>query len=343
MRMSFLSSALLSLLACSGCVAVSNAKFNLSMDDVRPTANEGDKYCVIEIREDRMASKDHGQGPPAAGKVQSNLEAVFPQWFSSGLNAIPVVVESRTSAPSTTDAHYLPYVLNGMIGVCTLGLVPFIFEENEIVFSTCLCARGDSRTPQAKYRGTTHIWAGNPLTLNMVFPKSRGWKPIEPSDPKPRFDQNEDRWLDAFCASVALAVQKLTDEERTALRENNEAWWLDAKLGNKRNRPVSIVRAEPPPNVAVPALPEASRPQILSQNWNSGTRTGNVVFRVAGQSTQEETMAWLKDEYLPEYCRTLGVVVSADNPGTTPAADIRVKGVDTLPDGTFRLSFSLAK
>lgn len=334
--------ALLALLA-TGCVAVQTAKFDVSSSNVPAIRNSGDRYCVIRIDEERQSKNERGQSPPPVAKVQARLAATQPEWFSSGVDAIPIVVHIRSSGIHGSMTFL--FFLENMAGTITLGLIPYTFDKELMDFSTDISCGNGRMTGNSSFTGTTIIKAGNPLTMNeATFPKSRGWKPIKPTDPKPHFDQNADRWLDAICASVALAVQRLTPEERKALRENNEAWWLDAKLGNKRNRPVSIVHTEPASaEPSAPAPLESIHPKILSQSWDSRTRTGSIVFKVADRAALDEGVAWLRDEYLPEYCQTLGVTVSVDSPAGTPAADIRVDGISPLENDSFLLNFNLAE
>lgn len=328
-------------LACAGCVAVSTARFGMSAKDVKHLANSGDRYCIVEIREDRLAAKDHGQAPPPAGEVQARLELKFPEWFSSGLDAIPVIAQSRTSAVTTISPHHPLLVLNGMVGLCTLGIVPYVFEITDMDFATCLCTEGDNRTSPISYGAKTYIVAGNPLTMNKVtFPASGNWRIISPEEGKPRFDQVEERKLDAFCASVALAVQRLTPEERQALRENNEAWWLDAKMGNRRNRPVSVVKAAPAPEMPTPMAANEGKPRIISQSWDSRTRRGEIMLDLSNVD-REAAVAWIRDEYLPEYCMTLGVAVSADNPASTPSANVRIDEIEDIHGETRKIVFSI--
>lgn len=335
--------AALAALLATGCVAVQTAKFDVSGSEIPAICNDGDRYCVIKIDEERQSKNERGQSPPPVAKVQTRLAATQPQWFSSKPDAIPIVVKFESSAVRPGVVIGIGVFLQQVVGLCSLGIIPYTFDQERMDFLTSVSFGDGQAAHSQKYAGTTKIVAGNPLTMNeATFSRSRGWKPIKPTDPKPRFDMNEARWLDAFCASVVLAVQQLSPEERKAVRENNEAWWLDARLGNKRNRPVSIVHAKPAsPEPSAPAILEPAHPRILSQNWDSKTRTGSVVFKLSGNATKDEAVAWLKDEYLPEYCQTLGVVASADSPSGTPAADIRINGIESSADDSFSLTFSL--
>lgn len=84
------------------------------------------------------------------------------------------------------------------------------------------------------------------------------------------------------------------------------------------------------------------KPRIVQQSWNAETRRGNIVLVVSGCS-EEEAMAWLRDEYLPPYCQMLGVSVSADNPSSNSLAEILIEEVEKLPDGRISVDFFIVK
>lgn len=66
-----------------------------------------------------------------------------------------------------------------------------------------------------------------------------------------------------------------------------------------------------------------STPRIVDQSWDARTRCGRMTLLVP-KGAEEEAMAWLRDEYLPEYCRLLGVAISADNPVAASHARIDI-------------------
>lgn len=324
----------------SGCVGVSNANFSLSASSVPRIQNTCDRYCLIQIREDRLYRQNVGQTPPPVEEVQRRLEIKFPEWFSSGPDAVPVIALSKTSAPYYPGWYDVVTIISIPVHICTLGLVPMINDASQIDFTTYLETGKGAKTGGADYFGTTFIVLGNPQTLKGFFPESSGWESISPEDGSPRFDQNKERKLDAFCASVALAVQRLTPEERQALRENNEAWWLDAKMGNRRNRPVSVVKAAPAPEMPTPMAANEGKPRIISQSWDSRTRRGEIMLDLSNVD-REAAVAWIRDEYLPEYCMTLGVAVSADNPASTPSANVRIDEIEDIHGETCKIVFSI--
>ena len=334
----------------TGCIAAfETTRFDLSAGNVPSAVNGGDRYCVIRIDEERLATADMGQSPPSVEEAQSRLAAQYPRWFSSGEDSVPVVVKFQSSAFRNVDGgESLVSALWYPIHFCTLGLVPFSFPSSKVDFGTSLSCGPEKATEPVRYTATAKIAGGQKLTTNdATFPASRGWRRIDTKNlnggvlSRARFDVNKDGLLDAFCASVALAVQGLTSEERQALRENNEAWWLDAKMGNKRNCPVTIVKTAPAPAMPAPVAANNGKPRIISQDWDSKTRDGTIVFRLEDRTARDDAMKWLRSEYLPEYCRTLGVVVSADDPTGISEADIRFDGIEELPDESVRLKFHI--
>lgn len=84
------------------------------------------------------------------------------------------------------------------------------------------------------------------------------------------------------------------------------------------------------------------KPRIVRQSWNAETQRGNIVLMVSGHG-EEEAMAWLREEYLPSCCQLLGVSVPADNPASTPPAEILMEIVDELPDGRISVDFLIVK
>lgn len=334
----------------TGCVGISSVKYNVSIPDVPNQTNNGDMYCVIQIREDRVSfsKEDFGQSPESPKTVQARLEKAFPNWFTSSPSAVPIIVESRTSMLKVSETGW--GFFSFLVSLCTLGIVPSHGIFNEMDFSTRLLVGNGGMPSGVNYHGTINGVVGNPITVNeTTFPKSRGWKTyaklgearrlFNPT----RFDQDRKLKLDAFCASLALAVQKLTPEERRALRENNEAWWLDAKLGNKRNRPVEVVSGGRAADLepSAPELGRAARHRIVSQSWDAAARKGIVVAALATNAGRDELVSWIRDEYLPDYCQTLGLAVSADDPASASPATIRIDRVAPLSDGTVRLEFRI--
>ncbi|MBR1836472.1 MAG: hypothetical protein IJ783_04225 [Kiritimatiellae bacterium] len=334
----------------SGCVAAfETARFSVAPGDVPSVANTGDKYFVVRIDEQRIASADMGQSPPGVETVRKTLEERHGDWFSSGPDAIPVMVKYRTSISKGMNAfENISLVLWYPVHFCSLGLVPIVFPASKMDFETSLKTGPETATHPFAYRGTSKLAGGNKLTATeALFPESRGWHRYAPKErgvviARTRFDIDERAKLDAFCASVALAVQRLTPEERKALRENNEAWWLDAKLGNKRNRPIAVVKESAPDTPVAPDR-RSGRPRIISQEWDSASRSGKVCFAVDSDTEMKTATAWLTDEYLPEYCRTLGIVVSADDPASAPPPAIRVGKPAKMPDATYVIRFSVGE
>ena len=313
----------------SGCVsAFETVRFSVSPDDVPNVTNKDDKYFVVRIDEQRIASADMGQTPPNLETVREMLHVRHADWFSAEPDAVPVVVKCRTSISKGMNAfENISLALWYPIHLCSLGLVPIVIPAAKMDFETSFKTGPEATTEPFVYRGTSKLAGGNKLTANeSLFPESRGWHRYDPKErggvvARTRFDIDERAKCDAFCASVALAAQRLTPEERKALRENNEAWWLDAKLGNKRNRPVTVVKNEAPAEPSMPQM-RTKHPVILSQEWNAGTRVGKIEFVIDSGLELEAAMEWLTGEYLPEYCRTLGAVVSADDPSSTSSAVI---------------------
>lgn len=350
---SFLPLILIVSLFVSGCASYAGkATYEGSLSDVPARANPSDRYCVIEIREERRSDKELGQSPPVVTAVQSRLETSLPGWFSSGEEAVPVIVRSRSSVEYSPVGLLPGSWLTSVLCLCTLGIVPSYGNLSRMRFETELVAADGPCAPAVSYSATIWYLTAQKPILDAFWSRSAGWRRIafvQPNDGSPlmvpdrviRFDDDDGQKLDAFCASVARAVQKLTSEERESLRNNDEAWYLDAKKGNRRNRPVSIRKGAEPGAAKEPAGSVASdgRPRIVSQSWSAETRRGSLVLDLSGCGDRNAALAWARDEYLPDYCRVLGVAVSADDPASAPAATVRVLGFSTLEDGSVRIEF----
>ena len=340
---------LISPLFAAGCLSYAGkATYGGSVSSVRSQTNPGERYCVVEIREERLSEKDLGQAPPSVSDVQARLESRIPQWFSSDANAIPIIVRSRSST-EYAPAHHLPFSwLTAITSLCTLGLLPTYGNVRKIQFETELLGENGTCVSSSTYVGTVWNVAAAEPVLNAFWSQSSGWqryKLVNPKDGTPlpdtpiRFDSDNGQKLDAFCASVARAVQKLTPAERKALESNIEAWYVDTKKGNVRNRPIPIQKL--PKSDAQRAV--NGKPRIVSQSWNAETHRGKVVLDLSSCKDRNAALTWARDEYLPEYCRVLGVDVSADNPASAPAASIQIYSFETLPDGNVQIEFVIEK
>ncbi len=348
---------LISPIFATGCLSYAGkATYDGGVSGIHLRSNPGERYCVVEIREERLSENDLGQSPPSASDAQARLESRIPQWFSSDANAVPIIVRSRSSA-EYAPAHHLPFSwLTGITSLCTLGLVPTYGNVRRIQFETELLGENDGCVSSASYAGTVwNVGAVKPV-LDAFWSQSSGWRRytfVNPTDGTPlpvpnrpiRFDDDNGQKLDAFCASVVQAVQRLTPTERKALESNTEAWYVDAKKGNKRNRVVHIVEDTASSAVVSKSgsVREASnnQPRIVSQSWNAATRLGSLLLDLSGCKDRNAALAWARDEYLPEYCRVLGVAVSADNPASAPPATIRIDRFETLPDGNVQIGFTI--
>ncbi len=83
------------------------------------------------------------------------------------------------------------------------------------------------------------------------------------------------------------------------------------------------------------------KPRIVSQSWKTETRRGKIVLDPSRCKDRNAALAWARDEYLPEYCRVLGVAAPADNPTSAPAASVQINSFETLQDGNVQIEFSV--
>lgn len=328
-----------------GCIAVSKVTYGRTLADVPVLANDGDKYCVIEIRDHSDEKRNIGQSAPPADRVMSRLAMRRPAWFSTGSDAVPVIVESLSSAPYVSRGAGWASVLSAPLFIFSLGGIPGMAMPTRIDYDIALEMPSNKRSKTVPFHAVVWGVMGWKPVVESIWAQCDGWKPYMVQDkawmePAVDFDGDGERKLDAFCAAIALAVQNLTPEEREAVRNNEEAWYLDAKLGNKRNRPV-VVRPNPPGSSSDTLATEDRRPRIVSQSWDTSTRRGSLVLDLSGGEDRNAALAWARDAYLPEYCRTLGAAVSADDPSSAPPAQIRIRRTRILPDGTARIEFSV--
>lgn len=312
----------------------------------RATPNRGDRYYVVQIRETEKGTGAERNSSALARNVQAQLEQRFPEWFSDGADTVPVIVVSRTSPPRTSYGigSCLSSFVTGLGSLCTLGLIPCRSLVHKMDFQTMLAEEGGGETRASAYDAETLHVSALPGMLDAFWPEKAGWKRIEEKAYPAGFDLDDDNREEALCASIARLIQDLNPEERDAVRNNDEAWYWDAKLGNKRTRRVAIARAAHARDEGGerPILSSLStHPAIIAQSWNNETRKGTLRCDVSRCEDRNVALEWVRNEYLPQYCRMLGVAISADNPGGAPAADIRIEKFETWDDGIVQIEFRI--
>ncbi len=327
------------LLVSTGCVTRWRTN-NLQVSEVAQAPNPGDRYVIVHMRD-----ADASGGPEAeelASKAMRKLSVEAPGWFADGPESIPVVAAYRM-LPERETYGGPTMALSGNLWALTLGSFPLFWEHRFRKIETFLFVK---ETPVGvnTFEWESKILSGNFVSMGAMCPKSEGWEDVPLGSsrtlpPPSRFGGS----LDLICASLVRSVQRLTPTDREWLRQNEEAWYWDAKLGNKRNRPVSIARN--PENATVVSsgglVREApkNRPRIVSQSWDE-TGGGELLLDLSECEDRNAAVAWVRDEYLPDYCRMLGVVVSADDPDSAPPSALRIEDT-TLADGTVRVEFFL--
>lgn len=329
----------------SGCATIDKVTFDRTLVEVPKIKNSGDKYCVVAIQDTTDETRNVGQSPPAAEHIMFRLGTECPEWFSQGENAIPVIIESRSSRIYTPDSWSF---LSFLVSAISFGAIPGMSFSSRIDYSIALKQSSEMSMNPVLCHATVWRVVGWKPVIDSIWTRRDGWQPVivdqgttwNQVESGVNFDRNRKQKLDAFCASIALAVQKLTPEEREALRENEEAWYLDAKLGNKRKRPVSI-RQGPRPHPPGDPMVRSGRPRIVSQSWNADSRRGVLTLDLSGCEDREAALAWARQEYVPDWCRTLGLVVDADNPGSAPEADILYLPPGERKDGTVMIEFEI--
>lgn len=310
----------------------------------RAAPNRGDRYSIVQIRETEGGTGSERNSPALARNVQARLEQRFPEWFSAGADAVPVIVVSRASPPRTLYGigACLSTVVTGLGSLFTLGLIPCRSLVHRMDFQTMLAAEGGGETRFAAYGAETLHVSALPGMLDAFWPEGAGWKRIDERAYPAGFELDDEKREEALCASIARLVQMLDAEERDAVRNNDEAWYWDAKLGHKRTRRVAIERATQTRDGGskMTGLPHLdTHPAIIAQTWETETRKGTLQCDISRCGDGNMAMEWVRNEYLPEYCRMLGVAIAADDPGGAPAADIRIETFETLGDGIVHIEF----
>lgn len=329
------------LLVSTGCVTRWRTN-NLLVSEVAQAPNRGDRYVIVHMRDADASVCPEAQ--ELASKAMRKLSVEAPEWFADDPESIPVVAAYRM-LPERETYGGPTMALSGNLWALTLGSFPLFWEHRFRTIETFLFVK---ETPVGvnTFEWESKILSGNFVSMGVMCPKSGGWEDIplgssRTLSPPSKYGGS----LDLICASLVRSIQRLTPTEREWLRNNEEAWYFDAKLGNKRNRPVSIVRnpekpTEVPSGGLVREAPK-NRPRIVSQSWEYETRRGELSFDLSGCEDRDAALAWVRDEYLPDYCRTLGVAVSADDPASASPPTIRIDGFTSLPGGTVRVEFFL--
>lgn len=312
----------------------------------RAAPNHGDRYYVVQIRETDGGTGAARNSLALARSVQARLEQRCPEWFSDDVDTVPVIVVSRASPPHTSFGigSCLSAVVTGIGSLCTLGLIPTRSLVHKKDFQTILAVEGGGETHSKAYDAETLHVSALPGMLEAFWPEGAGWKRIEERAYPAGFDLDDEKREEALCASIAHLVQTLAPDERDAVRNNDEAWYWDAKLGNKRIRHVDIVRSSQardgsngkPVLASIP-----SHPAIITQTWDNETRSGTLQCDISRCEDRNMAMEWVRNDYLPEYCRMLGVAISADQPGEAPMADIRIEKFEMLDDGSVKIAFRI--
>lgn len=324
--------------ASTGCVTRWRTN-NLLVSDFAGDPNPGARYVIVQMRD--LDVPNPAAAEDLAAKAMRKLSAEAPAWFADTPDSIPVVVGYRMFPERETYGVAMP--LSGILWVLTLGTFPYFWEHQVRDFQTFLLVK-ESPVGTDSFEWDSKILSGNVVTMGIVCPRSGGWENVPLGCSITFSPPTRSRGtLDLMCASILRCVQHLTPAEREWIRKNDEAWYLDAKQGNRRNRPVAIVgdreSSKPVPTGGLVREAPKNRPRIASRSWSAETRRGSLVLDLSECEGRNAALAWARDEYLPDYCRALGVAVSADDPASAPAAGIRVLGVSTLEDGTVRIEF----
>lgn len=336
-----LAAGLLCLLATTGCVTRWRTN-NLLVSDFAEVSNPSDRYVVVQMRD--IDDPNPPEAERLAAKAMRKLSTGAPAWFADTPDSIPVVVGYRMLMERETYGVAMP--LSGILWALTLGTFPHFWEHKVREVQTFLLVRG---TPVGSnsFEWKSKILSGNFVTMGILCPRSEGWENVPLSSSRTLAPPTRsDGTLDLMCASIVRSVQRLTPTEREWLRNNDEAWYLDAKKGNRRNRPVAIVEnresARPIPTGGLVREAPKNRPRIVSRSWSAETRRGALVLDLSECGDRDAALAWARDECLPDYCRALGIAVSADDPSSTPGAIYRSLG-ESFENGVLTVEFEVVQ
>lgn len=332
--MRFISLLLFACVLC-GCSAKFLEKQQYSLADIHQTENYGKKYCVIKIVS-RNKTLSEAESKYIAKEAMSVLKRDAPNWFSDDENSVPIIISHYSKGYK--DTFPFPVVLQtAFLSLPTLFTIPSHLKEIYL-HEISIIGKGNSSLKQLDYE-----WRWDVVTVNPVSGIFYGdkWK-----NEQPKSHYLSTNYIDIrrICGPIVYAVQSLTPTERRLIEQNDEAWYLDAKYGNKRNKKILIKEddnSEGSITLLGASAKKYSSSSVKAQAWDYNTMKGYVVVSLSDFPDVETAQQWIHNIYLPEYCALLGIATTGERLSDSDNPIIMILDINVDEDNTFRVDFEL--
>lgn len=344
----------------------------------------GGPYVVVEVRRFNLcefacnltSGKNYRcQEVVPGSRIMPELNRLFPTLFADVPDAVPVIVlqtvrsgavaggkegfaaifddasgfnknlSRRNRSDMASPAGFSPGMyLNGLVSTCSLFLVPLYGGGFSSHYEVSVMTGYDAAGESVSYSASTGFWTVS-SAYAPFFPESEGWihgDAMMNANPAP--DATEAQKDTALCCAVAVALAKLSPEERTALRTNPVALLRDKETGGIRT--FQLVQVSPERENAVERMGgDPRKPHIVSQNYDPATRRGAVVFDTSACPDEKAAVAWVRDEYLPRIASKKGRALDASAPADEPleSARVSVAGFKKEADAQYRIDFAVSE
>lgn len=335
---------LISLLLCACVLCGCSTKYletqQYSLDNIPQKENYGKRYCVIKVvSEDITLSEE--QSKEIAKEAMSILKRNASNWFADDENSVPIIVSHHSKPAPTPDSGILDIFSAMFISVPTFLTIPTVFDDCIMLHKISIIGNGGYYLKQLDYE-----WKLKSSEVNFI---SKSFFSSEFTDYKPKIHEmlsSDYADIRRICGPIIYAVQSLTPMERKLVEQNDEAWYLDAKYGNKRNNRINIKENENTEDSIIllgTSEKKYSSSLVKAQALDFNTMKGYVTVLLSDFTDIETAQKWIHNTYLPEYCEMFGIVTSGEHSNNSNKSKIKILELKVGEDNTFRIDFELVE
>lgn len=329
---------LISLLLCTCVLCGCSAKYletqQYSLDNIPQKENYGKGYCIIKVVSGNYSLTEE-QSKFVANEAMTILKRKVPNWFTDDENSVPIIVSHEYNTQKET---LYPVLWITWISLPTLFTIPTHLED-VYLHKISIIGKGGSRLKQLDYEWKLKGTVCNPVSACFYSDEWENKVPSLHNSLSPNYID-----IKRICGPIAYAVQSLTPMERRLVENNDEAWYLDAKYGNKRSKTISIKEDKDTNDgttLGVDISKKYSSSFVNTQEWDYNTNDGYVIVSLPDFTDVEAAQQWIINDYLPEYCSLLGVATTGERQSNSGKPKIKVLDIKIGENDTLRVDFRL--